>query len=204
MPLRSKKRTDTMPNLYIMAGPNGAGKTTTAYTLLPEILNVWEFVNADEIARGLSPFQPNTVAFEAGRLMLLRIDSLLKKRTDFSFETTLSTRSYVQTIRRAQEAGYTVTLFFIYLSSPEMAVERVAKRVSMGGHNIPTDVVHRRYERALKNLFSLYLPLCDSFLVVNNSGNEPVEIAKGGLFMSDIVTNPTLWNSLRNQYGNGN
>lgn len=187
-----------------MAGPNGAGKTTTAYTLLPEILNVWEFVNADEIARGLSPFQPNTVAFEAGRLMLLRIDSLLKKRTDFSFETTLSTRSYVQTIRRAQEAGYTVTLFFIYLSSPEMAVERVAKRVSMGGHNIPTDVVHRRYERALKNLFSLYLPLCDSFLVVNNSGNEPVEIAKGGLFMSDIVTNPTLWNSLRNQYGNGN
>nr|WP_020601522.1 zeta toxin family protein [Spirosoma spitsbergense] len=193
-----------MPNLYIMAGPNGAGKTTTAYTLLPEILNVWEFVNADEIARGLSPFQPNTVAFEAGRLMLLRIDSLLKKRTDFSFETTLSTRSYVQTIRRAQEAGYTVTLFFIYLSSPEMAVERVAKRVSMGGHNIPTDVVHRRYERALKNLFSLYLPLCDSFLVVNNSGNEPVEIAKGGLFMSDIVTNPTLWNSLRNQYGNGN
>lgn len=193
-----------MPNLYIMAGPNGAGKTTTAYTLLPEILSVWEFVNADEIARGLSPFQPDSVAFEAGRIMLQRIDYLLAKGVDFAFETTLSTRSYVQTIRRAKEAGYTITLFFVYLSSPEIAVSRVAKRVSMGGHNIPSDVVHRRYERALKNLFTLYLPICDSFWVVNNSGEEPIEVAQGGLQMQEIVKDSGLWNFLRNKYGNGN
>lgn len=129
-----------MPNLYIFAGPNGAGKTTAAYTLLPEILEVFEFVNADEIARGLSPFNVESVAFEAGRIMLQRIDFLIAKGIDFAFETTLSTRSYVQTIRRAKEAGYEITLFFVYLSSPEMAVNRVAKRVSMGGHNIPQDV----------------------------------------------------------------
>lgn len=186
-----------------MAGPNGAGKTTAAYTLLPEILNVWEFVNADEIARGLSPFQPDSVAFEAGRIMLQRIDFLINKRVDFAFETTLSTRSYVQTIRRAQEAGYSVTLFFVYLSSPEMAVERVAKRVSMGGHHIPTDVVYRRYERAITNLFTLYLPVVDSFLFINNSGEEPVRIASGGLLMDDVISDPALWNTLSNQHGNG-
>ncbi|MVM31945.1 AAA family ATPase [Spirosoma sp. HMF4905] len=193
-----------MPNLYIMAGPNGAGKTTTAYTLLPEILSVWEFVNADEIARGLSPFRPDSVAFEAGRIMLQRIDFLISKDVDFAFETTLSTRSYVQTIRRAKEAGYSVTLFFIYLSSPEMAVSRVAKRVSMGGHHIPTDVVYRRYERALKNLFTLYLPICDSFWVVNNSGEEPIEVAHGGLRMQEIIKDSVLWNFLRSEHGNGN
>jgi len=192
-----------MPNLYILAGPNGAGKTTAAYTLLPEVLGVFEFVNADEIARGLSPFNVESVAFEAGRLMLQRIKHLMARQTDFAFETTLSTRSYVQTIRRAKEAGYTVTLLFVYLSSAEMAVERVAKRVAMGGHNIPTDVVYRRYERALSNLFALYLPICDSFLLINNSGEGPVEIAKGGLLMPTIVTDQILWNSLLNEYGTG-
>lgn len=185
-----------------MAGPNGAGKTTAAYTLLPEVLNVWEFVNADEIARGLSPFKPDSVAFEAGRIMLQRIEHLMKQGVDFAFETTLSTRSYVQTIRRAKDAGYTITLFFVYLSSAEMAVDRVAKRVSMGGHNIPTDVVHRRYERALGNLFTLYLPICDSFLIINNSGEGPVEIAQGGLLKTTIVLDQTLWNYLLNSYGN--
>lgn len=193
-----------MPNLYILAGPNGAGKTTAAYTLLPQFLDVIEFVNADEIARGLSPFNVDSVAFEAGRLMLQRIDHLLGRGIDFAFETTLSTRSYVQTIRRAKEAGYTVTLLFVYLSSAEMAVNRVAKRVAMGGHNIPVDVVHRRYERALSNLFTLYLTICDSFLMINNSGEEPVEIAKGGLSMQNTITDQALWNSLSNRYGNGN
>ena len=192
-----------MPNLYIMAGPNGAGKTTSAYTLLPEILDVWEFVNADEIARGLSPFNVESVAFEAGRIMLQRIDYLISKHVDFSFETTLSTRSYVQTIRRAKEAGYTVTLFFVYLSSPEMAVERVAKRVSLGGHNIPSDTIHRRYDRALYNLFNLYLPVIDSFLFINNSGEEPVQVARGGMWMDNIVSNQVLWNYLLSRYGSG-
>ncbi len=155
------------------------------------------------VARGLSPFRPDSVAFEAGRIMLHRIDFLLEKGIDFAFETTLSTRSYVQTIRRAKEAGYTITLFFVYLSSPEMAVSRVAKRVSMGGHNIPTDVIYRRYERALRNLFSLYLPICDSYLIVNNSGKEPIEVAKSGLLMQEVIQDETLWNSLLTKYGNG-
>ena len=156
------------------------------------------------VARGLSPFQPDSVAFEAGRIILQRIDYLIRKGVEFSFETTLSTRSYVQTIRRAKEAGYTVTLFFVYLSSAEMAVDRVAKRVSMGGHNIPTDVIYRRYERALKNLFSLYLPICDSFLIINNSGEQPIEVAKGGLTVPTTITDKILWNSLLNKYGDGN
>ncbi|MBN8821762.1 MULTISPECIES: zeta toxin family protein [unclassified Spirosoma] len=193
-----------MPNLYILAGPNGAGKTTTAYTLLPEVLHVREFVNADEIARGLSPFNVEDVAFEAGRIMLNRIEQLMYQHVDFAIETTLSTRSYVQMIQRAKRTGYQVTLIFIYLSSAELAVSRVAKRVSMGGHHIPTDVVHRRYERALMNLFSLYLPICDFFLIVNNSGEEPIEVAKGGILASETIQNLVLWNSLKNKYGNGN
>ncbi|WP_262893140.1 zeta toxin family protein [Spirosoma validum] len=135
--------------------------------------------------------------------MLQRIDFLINKRVDFAFETTLSTRSYVQTIHRAREAGYTIMLFFVYLSSAEMAVNRVAKRVSMGGHNIPTDIIYRRYERALINLFALYLPICDSFLFINNSGEEPVEVAKGGLLFEDVVSDQGLWNYLLSQYGNG-
>jgi predicted ABC-type ATPase len=189
-----------MPNLYIMSGPNGAGKTTAAYTLLPDILNAVEFVNADEIARGLSPFNVESVAFEAGRLMLQRIDYLLEKGVSFTIETTLSTRSYMQLIRRAKEKGYTVNLFFLYLSSPEMAVSRVAKRVESGGHNIPKDVIHRRYERALVNFFTLYLPVCDFFLFINNSGKAPVEIAKGS---TDIdIYDYELWEKLKTNYGN--
>ncbi|MBO9566302.1 MAG: zeta toxin family protein [Niastella sp.] len=128
-----------MPNLYIIAGCNGAGKTTASFTILPEILNCKEFVNADSIAAGLSPFNPDNVALEAGRIMLQRINQLMNEKIDFAFETTLATRSYVQLIKRAQEIGYEVTLLFFWLNSPEIAVERVAKRVSKGGHHIPGD-----------------------------------------------------------------
>ena len=190
-----------MPNLYIIAGPNGAGKTTAAYTLLPDVLNVNEFVNADEIARGLSPFNAESVAFEAGRIMLQRINHLMNTGVDFAFETTLSTRSYVQTIKRAKTAGYNVELFFVFLSSPELAVSRVAKRVAMGGHSIPTDVIHRRYERSLTNLFALYLPICESFLFINNSGNEPVEVARGSALGTQVAAQ-LLWDYLVHTYGN--
>ena len=142
-----------MPNLYIIAGCNGAGKTTASYTILPEILDCREFVNADNIAAGISPFNPESVAIEAGRIMLKRIDELLSERVDFAFETTLATRSYVSLIKKAQQAGYEVTLLYIWLSSPAMALRRVAKRVSKGGHNIPPDVIERRYFRGIKNLF---------------------------------------------------
>ena len=191
-----------MPNLYILAGPNGAGKTTTAFTLLPMVLHVRNFVNADEIARGLSPFDVDAVAFEAGRIMLQRIDYLLGKGEDFALETTLATRSYVQLIRRAKQKGYAVNLFYVYLSSPEMAVERVAQRVRSGGHSIPDDVIFRRYSRSLTNLFQLYLPICDFFMFVDNSGDQPVQIAQGGVAYPLVVSNYTLWGKLTGNYGN--
>ena len=134
-------------NLYVIAGCNGAGKTTASFTVLPEMLDCREFVNADEIAAGLSPFNPEGVAIEAGRLMINRILHLLKEGETFAFETTLATRSYVKLIQQAQKRGYFVTLLFFSLSSPEQACKRVAKRVSEGGHNIPTDVIYRRYEK---------------------------------------------------------
>jgi len=140
-----------MPNLYIIAGCNGAGKTTASYTILPEILDCREFVNADNIAAGLSPFNPESVAIEAGRIMLKRIDELLNEGADFALETTLSTRSYVPFIKKAKQAGYEVTLLYFWLDSPQTAYNRVAKRVSEGGHDIPIDVIKRRYFRGIKN-----------------------------------------------------
>ena len=139
-------------NLYIIAGCNGAGKTTASFTMLPEMLDCREFVNADEIAAGLSPFNPEGVAIQAGRLMIDRIIHLLKEGESFAFETTLATRSYVKLIQQAQRRGYFVTLLFFSLSTPEQAVMRVAKRVSLGGHHIPTDVVYRRYEAGLREI----------------------------------------------------
>lgn len=161
-----------MPNLYIIGGCNGAGKTTVAYKVLPEVVSCREFVNADEIARGLSPFNVEGVAFEAGRIMLERIDYLINKREDFALETTLSTRSYIQLIKRVKNLGYDVTLIYSCLDSVELAKERVKSRVEAGGHNIPPDVIEQRYERSLKNLMNLYLSICDTWLVFDNSLSE--------------------------------
>lgn len=132
-----------MPNLYIIAGCNGAGKTTASNTILPEILHCREFVNADNIAAQISPADPSSVAIEAGRIMLNRINELIAGGQDFAFETTLATRSYVSFARNAKELGYTLTLVYIYLNSTELAQDRVAIRVSKGGHNIPADVIER-------------------------------------------------------------
>lgn len=157
------------PNLYIIAGCNGAGKTTASMTVLPEVLNCEEFVNADEIAKGLSPFHPEEMAIEAGKLMLSRIDTLLSQGKSFAIETTLATRSYKTFVRRAKEHGYLVTLLFFWLPSPEMAEMRVASRVASGGHNIPKDVIHRRYWLGLQNLFNIFAPIVDYWSLYDNS-----------------------------------
>ena len=133
-----------MANLYIIAGCNGAGKTTASYSVLPDMLNCKEFVNADEIARGLSPFQPEKVAIQAGRIMLGRINELINQNSDFAFETTLATKSYAKLIQEVQTKGYFVTLLFFWLKTPEMAVKRVKERVLSGGHNIQEDIIYRR------------------------------------------------------------
>ena len=167
-----------MSNLYIIAGCNGAGKTTASYTILPEILDCREFVNADEIAKGLSPFQPEKVAFESGRIMLNRIKELIVSRVDFAFETTLSTRSYIQTIRKAKSEGFQVTLIYFWLQSKELAIERVRERVKSGGHNIPIDVIERRYDKGILNLFDLYIPEIETILIFDNSEGIPELIAE--------------------------
>ena len=133
------------------------------------MLGCREFVNADEIAKGLSPFNPESVAIEAGRLMLQRMDDLLSEGEDFAFETTLATRSYVKFVERAQAKGYFVTLLYFWLPTPEQAIERVATRVSEGGHNIPSDVIRRRYANGIKNLTTLYTPICDYWIIYDNS-----------------------------------
>ena len=156
-------------NLYIISGCNGAGKTTASFTILPEILFCKEFVNADEIAKGLSPFQPEKVSFEAGRLMLNRINELIEENESFAFETTLSTKSYKNKIIEAKTKGFTVTLLFFWLQSIDLAKERVKVRVSEGGHNIEPEIIERRYQRGIKNLFDIYLPIVDGALIFDNS-----------------------------------
>lgn len=185
------------PNLYIIAGPNGAGKTTASFALLPGVLHCPNFVNADEIARGLSPFAPETVAFQAGRIMLQRIDELLPQKVDFAIETTLATRSYVQLVHRAQALGYKVHLIFFYLETEEQAIQRVAQRVKEGGHNIPEEDIRRRFKRGIYNLMNLYLPICDSVLVYNNV-RTPAQIVARKRSKADTIEliEPEMWNNL--------
>lgn len=159
----------TNPTLYVIAGCNGAGKTTASYSVLPSLLECREFVNADEIAKGLSPFNPESVAIEAGKLMLQRIDLLLGQQKTFAIETTLATRSYASLVKRAHARGYQVVLLFFWLSSPQMAIDRVAKRVSDGGHNIPTQTIIRRYWLGLQNFFRIFAPIVDSWMFFDNA-----------------------------------
>lgn len=187
-----------MPKLYIISGCNGAGKTTASYTVLPEMLNCREFVNADEIAKGLSPFNSESVAIEAGRLMLSRMNELLDDEVDFAFETTLATRFYASFIKRAQEKGYYVSLVYFWLESPELAIDRVKMRVATGGHNIQEEVIRRRYRNGVKNLFNLYTPICDFWIMLDNS-NPPFKIiAKGNENNILSIDNLSLYETLRN------
>jgi predicted ABC-type ATPase len=186
-----------MPNLYIIAGCNGAGKTTASQTILPDILDCREFVNADNIAAGLSPYNVESVAIEAGRIMLHRISELLELGVDFAIETTLATRSYVSLVNRARKAGYKVSLIYIWLNTPELALQRVAARVKKGGHNIPPDVIVRRYYKGVKNLFSLFIPICDTWIIADNSLDSLVEVAQQERGFENIVENSDLWNAIK-------
>lgn len=174
-------------HLFIISGPNGAGKTTASYTVLPKILQCKEFVNADEIARGLSPFNPESVAIEAGRLMLKRISELLQRNESFSIETTLSTRSYFRLVEKAHSQGYDVTLLYFWLKSPQQAIERVAERVAKGGHDIPKDIIIRRFWEGLDNLFKIYMPIVDTWILVNNSETPRSIVATGGIDQETII-----------------
>ena len=186
--------------LYIIAGCNGAGKTTASFTILPDILNCKEFVNADEIAKGLSPFQPEKVSFEAGRIMLKRINELLETNKNFAFETTLATKSYKSKITEAKNKNYTVTLLFFWLQNVDLAIERVKTRVLEGGHNIETEVIKRRYTNGIKNLFDIYLPIADEVMIFDNSEGKHDLIAKKNLETEIDIFNEIKFNKLKKHY----
>ena len=192
-----------LPKLYIIAGCNGAGKTTASFTILPEILGCKEFINADEIAKGLSPFQPESVAMQAGRIMLARMDELLQKGETFAFETTLATKSYKQKIEWAQANGYEVTLLFFWLDSPNIAKKRVAQRVAEGGHNIPLETIERRYHNGIANLFAIYIDMVDICYIFDNSEGERTPIAKKYKGGKEIIYNADLYNQMKNSYEKG-
>jgi len=186
------------PNLYIISGCNGAGKTTASFTILPEILNCKEFVNADEIARGLSPFQPEKVSFEAGRIMLRRINELLESNQNFAFETTLATKSYKHKIADAKNKGFHVILLFFWLENVELAIERVRSRVAEGGHNIEKDVIKRRYINGIKNLFEIYLPIVDEAMIFDNSQTTFEVIAEKRINSELEIYNLNKFNKIKN------
>jgi predicted ABC-type ATPase len=193
-----------MPTLFIIAGCNGAGKTTASFTALPELLNIREFVNADEIARGLSPFQPEAVSIEAGRIMLARIDELVEQRRDFAFETTLATRSFADLCDRARKSGYEVCLIFLWLDSAELAIARVKQRVLEGGHDIPVETIIRRYQAGIKNFFKLYLNRLDYWMLIDNSGVNQELVAEGKIGEDSTIHNQPKWEIIKKKIENEN
>ena len=186
-----------MPKLYIISGCNGSGKTTASYTLLPDLLNCREFVNSDEFAKSLSPFDPSAASVTASRYMLMKINYLLERRADFAIETTLATRSLIKIVRQAQELGYEATLLYFWLNSPELAIQRVHDRVLTGGHNIPDPVVRRRYVMGLQYFFDTYIPVIDRWILADNSKPPFAVVAEGSKqlrYIKDSEKYRVIWN----------
>jgi predicted ABC-type ATPase len=188
---------ESNPQVVVIAGPNGAGKSTLAPFLLRDTFGLLEFVNADTISAGLSAFNSDAVALDAGRVMLSRLRELAKNRQSFSFETTLATRSYASWLGRLKQTGYEFHLFFLWLSTAELAIQRVSDRVRRGGHFVSENVVRRRYGRSLNNLFDLYAPLADTWAVYDNSAHgSPILVATGEPRVSPNIIRPDLWRPL--------
>lgn len=186
-----------MPTVLVIGGPNGAGKTTTAMDLLPKELHWRHFVNADNIAAGLSPLDPESVAISAGKIMLKRIHELAAQGEDFAFETTLAAKTFARFLRGYQERGYTVRLLYVWLDDPSVAVTRVAYRVRKGGHHIPEDVIRRRYRSGLMNLFRIYIPLADAWAVCDNTGEERFVVARGGRTLPLQILDVNRWSVMQ-------
>lgn len=179
-----------MPTLYIIAGPNGVGKTTFADRYLPDEAKQLEFVNADLIARGLSPYDPDSVAIEAGKIVLRRIRELISHRTGFTWETTMSGRTAVGWLRQACEAGYVLKAYFLWVRNPETTIRRIRQRVVEGGHNILEDVSRRRFFKTIQNFFTVYRPLMTSWKLLQNElpGPRLLAVEKSGrLVVRDAV-----------------
>ena len=186
-----------MPKLYIISGCNGSGKTTASYTLLPDLLNCRQFVNSDEFAKSLSPFDPAAASITASRYMVVKINYLLERLEDFAIETTLATRSLLRIVQQAQSLGYEVTVLYFWLASPEMAIQRVHERVAAGGHNIPDAVIRRRYVMGLQYFFGTYVPVTDRWILADNSKSPFTVVAEGSrdvLYIKDNEKYSLIWN----------
>ena len=185
-----------MPKLYIISGCNGSGKTTASYTLLPDLLDCREFVNSDEFAKSLSPFDPAAASVTASRYMLMKINYLLERRADFCVETTLATRSLMKIIQQAQGLDYEITILYFWLNSPELAIQRVHDRVAAGGHNIPDHVVRRRYVMGLQYFFDTYIPVIDRWVLADNSRSPFTVVAEGSkqvMYIKDTEKFHLIW-----------
>ena len=181
----------------VLAGPNGAGKSTTARAILEGALGVHEFVNADQIAVGLSGFAPESAAFEAGRLMLRRLRELADQRVDFAFETTLASRSFAPWLHDLIASGYEVHLVFLWIPSPDLAVARVAERVRRGGHNVPEEIIRRRYFAGIQNFFTLYRPLANRWRIIDNGSAVPTVIAEGQRMVVQSIRDDETWSLIK-------
>lgn len=165
-------------NVYIIAGPNGSGKTTFARKFLPDYVRCPNFVNADLIAQGLSPFSPRSVAIKAGRLVLEQIHNLTDKNLDFAFETTLSGKAYISFLKKLKEKRYSINIFFLWIPNAELALMRIKDRVAAGGHDVASVDVRRRFHRGMHNFLKYYRPLADTWLLFNNADVTPRLIAR--------------------------
>ena len=175
--------------MYVVSGCNGSGKTTASYTALPELFACSQFVNSDEFAKGLSPFRPEDASVTASRMMVMKIKYLMGLRSDFAVETTLATRSLRKIILAARELGYHVTVLYFWLDSKERAIARVRDRVSTGGHNIPDNVIRRRYLMGLQYFFDTYSPICDRWVLADNSQTPFEVVAEGSDHLISIKDN---------------
>ena len=182
----------------MIAGPNGAGKTTMTLELIADQTMFYEFINADEIARGLAPLHPESKALAASKLMLQRLRELLEPNKSFAFETTASGTNYIKHLAAAKSKGYEIKLIFLWLTSPQQAVQRVTQRVKQGGHHVPEGTVVRRYYAGLKNLLVHYLPLADSAVIMDNSSEESLKrLSARKTKSSDLeILDKTIWNKI--------
>jgi predicted ABC-type ATPase len=183
-------------NAVMIGGPNGAGKTSWAYRQLPSTLFISEFINADEIARGLSPLAPEGSALSAGRLMVARLNELVDAAEDFAFETTCSGRGHARLLRRCRSKNYLFTMIFLWLPSAQVAIERVARRIKQGGHRIPEDVIVRRYSAGLRNMCHIYLPLVDEAFIYDNSDGSGLLIAERRDATQLIIHDQDRWSRI--------
>ena len=185
-------------HVIAVAGPNGAGKTTLAPFLIRDEYGLLEYVNADSIAHGLAAFSPESVAFEAGRIMLKRIRALAEQNLNFAFETTLASRSYARLIKGLQGVGYEFHLIYVWLSSADLAVQRVRERVRTGGHDVPEEVIRRRYVKGVRNFFTVYSGLADTWGIYDNSSQgDPAEVAIKNKNAPPEIIREDLWQRLR-------